>query len=174
MQNTREQNGSEGMRRDRIPVKFIEWFARWLVLVDPEAMSANSYWSALLQELENRQPAFMVDSHGVHVDDGPYVENGVPTNAAREFALYLVGKLDEMRKFASVRFLDTYNDTWRESFDSAIDETEFCSLLKYPSIMLGDLIGSATIIFEDSDMFAGHSIMVSVADRKVIDSSLFG
>jgi len=121
-----------------------------------------------------KDATFTVDGHGVRVLDGPYLHDGEPTSDAHEFAASLIALLDEMRVFAAKRYLEIYNDTWREEDDPVLDEREFCARLTNPSIVLYDETGAATIYFGDSDMFAGHWIEVSVDDGEIAYASMVG
>ena len=121
-----------------------------------------------------KDATFRLDDHEIRVLDGPYLLDGEPTSEASEFAATLSGLLDEMRAFAAQRYLEIYNDTWRQEDDPIIDEREFCARLTNPSIVLYDEIGAATIYFNDSDMFAGHSIEVSVDGGNIAYASMVG
>ena len=118
--------------------------------------------------------SFTHDGHDIGVLDGPYLQDGQPTSTAHDFAATLIGLLDEMRSFAAQQFLKTYNDTWREEDEPIIDEREFCSRLVNPSIVLYDELGAAIIYFDDSDMFAGHSIGVTVNGGQIAHASMVG
>jgi hypothetical protein len=117
-----------------------------------------------------------IDGNRVKILEGPYIQDGQPTPHAREFASTLVRQLDEMRAFAATEYLALYNDTWRdeEEGDPLLDEHEFRARLIGASIVLYDELGSATVFFGDSGMFAGHSIMISVDGGTIRDASLVG
>jgi hypothetical protein len=97
---------------------------------------------------------------------------------AREFAAALIRQMDEMRAFAAQTYLALalYNDTWRdeEEGDPTLDDAGFRARLTDPSIVLYDELGSATVFFDDSGMFAGHSIMISIDDGTIRDASWSG
>ena len=115
-----------------------------------------------------------VDGHIISVLEGPYLHAGIPTTDASDFATRLVGMIDQMRDFAAKQYLAIYNDTWREEEDPILTAVEFFSRLNRPSIVLYDEIGAAAIYFEDSDMFAGHSIEVSIDSGRISHASLVG
>ena len=119
-----------------------------------------------------KDASITLDGHNIRVSDGPYLQDGEPTEAAHQFAATLIGWLDEMRVFAAQQFLETYNDVWREEDDPTIDEREFCARLVNPTIVIYDDIGAANVYFDDSDMFAGHSIEVSVYKGKMAHASM--
>jgi hypothetical protein len=121
-----------------------------------------------------KDATFTLDGHEIRVLDGPYLRDGVPTAEARAYAATLVGLLDAMRVFAAVRYLPIYNDSWREEDDLAINEAEFCERLTNPGIVLYDEMGAAVVYFDDSDMFAGHTIEVSVDNGKITHASMLG
>ncbi len=115
-----------------------------------------------------------IDGHTISVLEGPYLNAGIPTSDASDFASVLVGMLDQMRVFAAKQYLAIYNDTWREEDGPILSADEFCSRLIRPSIVLYDEIGAAAIYFEDCDMFAGHSIEVSIDSGEIVRVSLVG
>ena len=117
---------------------------------------------------------FEVQGHEVAVLEGPYLQDGVPTSEARAYAATLIGMFDEMRQAAAGKFLQLYNDTWREEEDPELDADGFMKRLVEPSIVLFDEPGNATIFFGDSDMFAGHSIQASVQDGVIEHMTLVG
>ncbi len=121
-----------------------------------------------------KDASFDLDHHTIRVLDGPYLQDGEPTVAAREFAATLIGLFERMRTFAAKRYLAIYNDSWREHGDPVLDERTFCSRLMNPKIVLYDEVGAAAIYFDDSSMFAGHSIEVSVDDGEIVHASLVG
>ena len=117
---------------------------------------------------------FSLSGHDVRVLNGSYLHDGKLTSDAHAFAASLIGLLDEMRAFAAKRYLDIYNDSWREDDDPVLDEEGFCAQLTNPSIVLYDELGAAMIYFDDSGMFAGHSIQVSVDGGKIARASMVG
>lgn len=117
---------------------------------------------------------FQVRGITVRVLDGPYVESGTPNPAAHAFAAELVTTLDELRSFAAQQLLSKYDDQWREEESPALTEDEFCARLTEPSMILFDDLGFTTIYFKDSDMFAGHSIEVSVDEGEIAYLKLVG
>lgn len=115
-----------------------------------------------------------IQGHTVAVSEGPYAPNDQPNETARKFASELIAKLDDMRKFIAKEKLELYNEEWREDDDPVLSEADFTANLVSPSIVLYDELGAACIYFEDSDMFGGHSIEVSVHENKIVDSTLVG
>lgn len=110
----------------------------------------------------------------VDVMDGPYVHDGQPTAAAREFAAKLIGQLDELRRYAAGELLDLYNDTWREDEDPELNEDEFCSRLTNPSITVYDEVGSAAVYFDTSEMFSDHAVEVWIDGGEIASASMVG
>jgi hypothetical protein len=115
-----------------------------------------------------------IDGHTIEVLTGPYVVDGQPTAAAIEFASQLVALLNRIREFVATEYLALYNDTWREEDAPILALDEFTSRLTNPSIVVYDEIGAATIYFNDSDMFAGHLIEISVESGEIAHASLVG
>jgi len=117
---------------------------------------------------------FIIEGQEIRVLDGPYLSDGKVSSEGKEFISKLISTFEEMRVFAAKQYLETYNELWREEGSPIINEQEFCSLLKNASIVLYDEIGAAAIYFEDSNMFAGHSIEVSVDNHKIDYASIVG
>jgi len=118
--------------------------------------------------------AFSLENYPIHVVDGPYLRNGLPTPAAYEFAATLIRLLDEMRAFASDQHLNTYNNVWREDGEPTVSKSEFRKRLIEPSLVLYDEIGAASIYFGTSEMFDSHSIEVFIENGKVVDTAIAG
>lgn len=119
-------------------------------------------------------PKLEIEGYQVTVMQGPYTVDGHPTAAATEYVLQLIGLLDQMRDFAAIEYLPLYNDSWREEDAPTLTREEFMSRLTNPLIVLYDELGAAAIYFDDSDMFAGHAIEVSVESGQIVDASLVG
>lgn len=119
-------------------------------------------------------PKLEIEGYQVTVMHGAYTVDGHPTAAATEYALQLIGLLDQMRDFAAIEYLPLYNDSWREEDAPTLTREEFMSRLTNPLIVLYDELGAAAIYFDDSDMFAGHAIEVSVEPGQIVDASLVG
>ena len=117
---------------------------------------------------------FTFDDQKITVLDGPYIQGGEISPEAKEFAAMLISNFHEMKVFAAKEYLDVYNESWREEDSPILNEQEFRSRLNNPSIVIYDELGAATIYFEDSNMFAGHSIEVSVDDNEIAYASLVG
>ena len=118
--------------------------------------------------------SIVVGDHTVEVLDGPYASNGVATQDAIAFAQGLLGRLDEIRRFAAGRLLPLYNDVWRDEDHGELSIADFESNLVDPSVVIYDEVGAALIYFGDSDMFGGHSIEVAVQGSEIIDAEIVG
>jgi hypothetical protein len=118
--------------------------------------------------------SFEVDGYTIKVLEGPYVQHGKPTSAARDFAARLITMLDRMRAFAAGKFVTKYNEIWREEGDPVLSEQDICSRLVNPKIVLYDEDGAAIVYFGDSDMFGGHAIEVSIDGGEISHASMVG
>jgi hypothetical protein len=118
--------------------------------------------------------SFKLGEYTIQVFEGPYLEDGEPTDAAHEFAATVIGLLDSARIFAAKEYLALYNDRWRRNGEPVLDERQFRSRLTNPAILLFDQIGSATIGFDDSNMLAGHWIEVSVDNGEITYADICG
>ena len=77
------------------------------------------------------------------------------------------------RLVAANNLLELYNDTWRESEDSAISETEFAERIKINSISFDEEKDYVSVYYDDADLFAGHEIKVDVSfDGTVLKTDL--
>ena len=93
--------------------------------------------------------------------DGPNIENGKPTALAMEHVGRIVEMLDDLRRFAAKKLLKMYNETWINDEIGPIDERGFVDRLINPSIDLYE-IGYVLVYFDDSGLFAGHHVSVTV------------
>ena len=96
----------------------------------------------------------------VTVLNGPYLENGRPTDRAVSDYTDLASRLDELRGFAADKLLKLYNQAWLDEEIGEVDRTAFVARLSNPSIHLYDELGAAVVYFNDGNLFAGHCIEV--------------
>jgi hypothetical protein len=111
----------------------------------------------------------------VTVEDGPYVADGAPTAEALKFVASLIGRLNEIRRYAAKKkLLRLYNESWRDENHDLIDEDSFVEKLTDPQVVINDEIGSATVYFDDGDLFAGHYIEVIIFNDELFDAGIIG
>lgn len=115
-----------------------------------------------------------IDGYKIRVLDGAYTDGDTPTPAATEFGKQIIAMLPAMKRFASQELLETYNDSWAEDEDEELDAAQFEANLVSPEIVIYDEIGAASVYFQDSDMFAGHLIDVSINEGEVTHATLAG
>ncbi|GAA4441832.1 DUF2262 domain-containing protein [Bremerella cremea] len=117
-----------------------------------------------------------VEGHEIRVMEGPYVEAGKATPAATEFGRKLIGMLPAMKKAATDSLLETYNDSWADEEEGfpELDASQFEANLVSPKIVIFDDLNAASVFFEDSDMFGGHSIDVTIYEGKIKGATLVG
>lgn len=115
-----------------------------------------------------------INGYEVQVIDGAYVKNGQVTDEGKAFAKSLVANLQDYKVRAAANLLSLYNETWKDDEIGELTESQFAELLVAPEIVLYDEIGAAIIYFNDSDMFAGHSVEVSIDEFEVDDIGLVG
>lgn len=104
-------------------------------------------------------------NHGgveITVLDGPYLQDGRPTDRAVADYTQLMARLEELKGFAADKLLRLYNDTWRDEQIGELDRAGFIGRLSKPSIHLYDELGAAVVYFKDGNMFAGHQIEVHI------------
>jgi hypothetical protein len=93
---------------------------------------------------------------------GPYLIDGRPTEEAVEYYLDVFGHLDDLRQFASEHLLGLYNDAWSDEDEPPMDQETFTTKLVNPAIVLYDEIGGASGFFQDSGLFGGHGIEITL------------
>lgn len=98
----------------------------------------------------------------VTVIDGCYLDHNQPTTSASEYISQLVQGLDAIRQFAADKLTELYNKNWTDDDHPTLNRSSFIERLVNPTITLYDEMGAAVVYFEDSDMFSGHWIEVSV------------
>ena len=118
---------------------------------------------------------FVHDGVAVTMPVWPYVADGAPTPEALEFVTSLIGRLDEIRRFAAQKkLLRLYNDSWLDENHKALNEDEFVANLTNPRVHVMDEIGAATVYFDDGDMFAGHLVEVFMNEGKLVSAGIIG
>ncbi len=105
--------------------------------------------------------------------DGPYVEDGRPTERAIRDYVSLFDRLDELRAIATDELLKLYNDQWTDELHGQLDRAAFIANLDHPEIHL-DEFDFATVYFQDNDMFAGHYIEMLVDCGVISCAGLIG
>jgi len=117
-----------------------------------------------------------LDYRGVRVRilNGPYLEEGRPTTQAVDYYMELFERLDDLRRFAADALLGIYHDSWADDDEPPMDRDSFIAKLVNPAILLMDEIGSACVYFDDSDLFLGHGIEISLSGTTSTDAKLVG
>jgi hypothetical protein len=98
----------------------------------------------------------------IMVLNGPYLDNGRPTESAVSYYTDLIARLDELKGFAADHLLKLYNETWLDDAIGQIDRVGFIARLNNPAIHLYDELGAAVVYFDDGNLFAGHFVEVQV------------
>lgn len=82
-------------------------------------------------------------------------------------------KIIAFDQIAAEKLLTLFNDSWNNN-DHSLSPEEFASTITLESITL-EVNGSSSIWFKDGDLFAGHSIHVSLdSENKVTDVGIMG
>jgi hypothetical protein len=92
----------------------------------------------------------------------------------QKFAKTLISNLDKYKTRAAETLLSLYNDTWLDEEIGKLTESQFIELLVDPGVVIYDEIGAACIYFNDSDMFAGHFIEVSINKFEINGIGILG
>jgi hypothetical protein len=109
----------------------------------------------------------------VKIADPASIVGGKPTpDAVRRYEA-IVGRLDEIRRFAAAKLLSLYNDTWRDEGHGVLDAAGFAQQLVAPSLTVYEE-GTTLVYFEDGDMFGGHYIKVVTEDGQPTHAELVG
>lgn len=109
----------------------------------------------------------------VTIADPASIKGGKPTpDAVRRYEA-LIGRLDEIRRFAASKLLSIYNDNWLDDDHGLLDASGFAQRLASPSLTVYEN-GRAFVYFEDGDMFGGHCIQVGTQDDRLTDAELAG
>jgi hypothetical protein len=110
----------------------------------------------------------------VTIMDGQYLVDGKPTPTAVQEYQAIIARLDELRRFAADRLLALYNDKWQDEEIGPVDADGFVMRLANPSVLLFDQVGTALVWLEDSGLFAGHHIEVSLDNGIPSQATLSG
>jgi hypothetical protein len=109
----------------------------------------------------------------ITITDPVSMNNGKPTpDAVRRYDA-LIGRLEEIRRFAASKLLSLYNDTWRDDDHGFLDAAGFAKRLTSPSLTVYEE-GRTLVCFEDGDMFGGHYIEIGTQDGEPTDAEIVG
>ncbi|MBD2356332.1 DUF2262 domain-containing protein [Tolypothrix sp. FACHB-123] len=110
-----------------------------------------NWWKGKLEITPGNVISLSVDSENIE------------TPSVSELAYHSFTRIQQqevnLRRSAANHLLDLYNDSWNNS--DAIDCPTFMNLIKLEAVHL-NFDGSATIYYEDGDLFGGHVIVVSI------------
>ncbi len=109
----------------------------------------------------------------IKISDPGSIRDGKPTPAAVLRYEALIGRLEELRRFAASKLLSLYNDTWRDDDHGVLDAAGFAGRLTNPSLMVYE-DGITLVYFEDGDMFGGHYIEVATQDGEPTVAEIAG
>ena len=109
----------------------------------------------------------------ITVLDGDCLQGGRPTRQAVAYYQGLVARLDELRQYVADEMLDLHNDVWCDDEEPPIDRETFLSKLVNPAMLLTGP-DTATVYFEDSNLFLGHGIEILIEGTIPVQVGLFG
>ncbi len=78
-----------------------------------------------------------------------------------------------MKAFASTQLLQLYNEFWAEDGEE-LSPVAFESNLTSPTILIYDEEGTASVYFQDSEMFGGHLIEIYITQGSILDAEIVG
>ena len=110
----------------------------------------------------------IVGEYPITVLDGPYVDENRVTPEGIAFAKELIAKIPEMKAFASTQLLH-----WAEDGEE-LSPVAFESNLTSPTILIYDEEGTASVYFQDSEMFGGHLIEIYITQGSILDAEIVG
>lgn len=109
----------------------------------------------------------------ITIADPASIKDGKPTPTAVRRYEELIGRLEELRRFAASKLLSLYNDTWRDDDHGVLNVAGFAERLTNPSPMVYE-DGITLVYFEDGDMFGGHYIEVATQDGEPTVAEIAG
>lgn len=132
------------------------------------AWDGNLRWWSTKVELDAHGPSKLSF-------EGPAEPDAVFFTRARRLTAKLQRTaIEQARAHAADKLLALYNDTWREAGDPALDAAGFAAKLFIEGVTVFE-DGSAEVFFYDSDMFAGHAVVVRLdAKLRPTDASISG
>jgi len=122
-------------------------------------------WSATINFAGSNGVRVHIDTIGFEAD-----ERIIGQEARRAFTLILESDR-KIREMACAELLATYNQIWNQG--AHIDAETFMLRLSLQAITIYRE-GMAEIFFFDDDMFAGHSVVVSLNENGEFDSASIG
>ncbi|MEO1034996.1 MAG: DUF2262 domain-containing protein [Pseudomonadota bacterium] len=115
-----------------------------------------------------------VQGLAVKVLDGAYTADNAITGEGIEFATSIVDDLDAYKTTAADQLVSLYNEVWLDDKIGELSATQIASLLINPKVVIYDVEGAACIYFNDSDMFAGHYVEISIDQFQVNGIGIVG
>ena len=131
-------------------------------------------WNGQLDWWEGRVE--LAPGHAIGLSLGVEEEESAPseeeTAQARRLLLRLREHEPEARIVAAEELLDIYNDEWND--DEPLEEEEFMARLTLDDLSIA-ADGSAELFYRDDNLFAGHTVLVTVgADGNFEDADIAG
>jgi hypothetical protein len=130
-------------------------------------------WNDQLDWWEGRTE--MAPGHLIGISVSVEDETAPPTvevEQARRVLLRLREREAEARLVAAEELLAIYNDEWND--DDPISEEEFMARLTLDDLAVAS-DGSAELFYQDDNLFAGHTVLVSIgADGNFEDADIAG
>lgn len=110
----------------------------------------------------------------VTVDYPGYIDANALSADGERYVQELIASIPRARDFAADDLLETYNQSWRQAGSPELSRAQFCDALRLDALQVLDEPRAASAIFSDSDMFAGHAVVVDFEGSVPSYVMLFG
>ena len=110
----------------------------------------------------------------VTVDYPGYIASGQLSAEGERYVRRLFESISRAKEFAATDLLETYNQSWRSPGERELTLDRFCDALHLTAVQVLDEPGAASVLFSDSNMFGGHTVVVDFEGADPSYAMLFG
>ena len=106
--------------------------------------------------------------------EGPYTRGEGISDLGQVFVKDIISKIESYKQYAAEELINLYNETWFDESIGILDKAQLRKKLINPSVVILDSKGAASIFFEESNVFGGHLVEVSIVDHQIYGVELMG
>ena len=114
-------------------------------------------------------------SLNISVECDDYIDGKALSAEGQSYIEGLLTRLDVAKKFAAKHLLETYNEAWADGEDHPeMDAPTFSAKLTLTGISIQEDPGTGSMLFDDADMFGGHTVVIDFDKLEPDDANLVG
>jgi len=110
---------------------------------------------------------------GLSVECEDYLSGAALSAKGKKYIEGLLARADDAKKFAAKHLLETYNDAWADGDDyPPLDAPGFIAKLTLKGISIQEDPDAGSMLFDDGDMFGGHTVVIDFDELEPDDANL--